>query len=174
MPASKNGTGFYKGTEKSPKGLGYNAHNYKQPGARKFGLDGKMWVVHTRSTGSLYWEPLSTNKKRSFTKPKRKSVNRKLQTAKSTRKKKTTAKKESCVRGRRKSDGKCKKKSGRKKGSKKGSKNNSTRKLKKASKKTTVKTSCARGRRISDGKCKKKSGRKKGSKNNSTKVGRKT
>lgn len=164
MPVSKNGTGYYKGTEKSPKGLGYNAHNYDQPGARKFGLDKKMWVVRQRSTGSLYWEPLATNKKRSLTKPKRGSVNR-TQT-KSTRKKKST-KRNTCVLGRRKSDGKCKKKSGRKKVSKKKSvrKNVSKKKLvrKKISKKNSnnKKRSCLRGRKKSDGKCKKKPGRKK-------------
>ncbi len=45
----------YKGSEPSPKGRGFCAHN-QVPGKVSKGLDGKMWIVAMRNNGSLYWK----------------------------------------------------------------------------------------------------------------------
>ena len=45
MPKCKNDpTRSYKGTEPSPKGLGYCAHGMKE-GDKKKGKDGNMWII---------------------------------------------------------------------------------------------------------------------------------
>ena len=44
----------YKGTEPSPKGLGYCAHNMKV-GAVKKGKDGNKWIVKDMKNGSKIW-----------------------------------------------------------------------------------------------------------------------
>lgn len=55
MPKCKNDpTRSYKGTEPSPKGLGYCAHNMKE-GAKKKGKDGNMWIIKKVKNGSLRW-----------------------------------------------------------------------------------------------------------------------
>jgi len=46
MPTCKNGKGSYKGTEPSPKGLGFCARHEKI-GTRKRGKDKKMWIVRS-------------------------------------------------------------------------------------------------------------------------------
>ena len=44
----------YKGTEPSPKGLGYCAHGEKE-GKKRKGRDGNKWVIKKVSNGSLRW-----------------------------------------------------------------------------------------------------------------------
>ena len=55
MPKCKNDkTRSYKGTEPSPKGLGYCAHSMKV-GAVKKGKDGEKWKVKEIKNGSKRW-----------------------------------------------------------------------------------------------------------------------
>ena len=55
MPKCKNDkTRSYKGTEPSPKGLGYCAHNIKV-GEVKKGKDGNKWIVKEVKNGSKRW-----------------------------------------------------------------------------------------------------------------------
>jgi len=55
MPNCKNDpTHSYKGTEPSPKGLGYCAHNMKV-GAIKKGKDGNKWEIRKVKNGSKRW-----------------------------------------------------------------------------------------------------------------------
>ena len=55
MPSCKNDPSRkYKGTEPSPKGLGYCAHNMKI-GAVKKGKDGNKWIVREIKNGSKRW-----------------------------------------------------------------------------------------------------------------------
>ena len=55
MPKCKNDpTRSYKGTEPSPKGLGYCAHGMKE-GDKKKGKDGNMWIIKKIKNGSLRW-----------------------------------------------------------------------------------------------------------------------
>jgi len=55
MPKCNNDiTKSYRGTEPSPKGLGWCAHAEKIGGKRK-GLDGNMWVAKIISNGSKRW-----------------------------------------------------------------------------------------------------------------------
>ena len=55
MPKCKNAdTGTYKGTEPSPKGLGYCARGEKV-GKKKKGLDGNMWEVKETKNGTARW-----------------------------------------------------------------------------------------------------------------------
>lgn len=55
MPKCKNDPKkFYKGTEPSPKGLGYCAHA-SRVNSRKKGKDGNWWVVKKIATGSKRW-----------------------------------------------------------------------------------------------------------------------
>jgi hypothetical protein len=44
----------YKGTEPSPKGLGYCAHAEKE-GKKRKGKDGNTWIIKKVSNGSLRW-----------------------------------------------------------------------------------------------------------------------
>ena len=61
MPKCKNdNTRFYKGTEPSPKGLGYCAHTMKE-GFKKKGKDGNMWIVKKIKNGNLRWMKVSGN-----------------------------------------------------------------------------------------------------------------
>ena len=55
MPICKNDpTKKYKGTEPSPKGLGYCAHAQEVDKIRK-GLDGNRWIVTTNKNGIKRW-----------------------------------------------------------------------------------------------------------------------
>ena len=55
MPTCKNDpTKTYKGTEPSPKGLGWCAHGEKEGKVRK-GKDGKEWIVKKVKNGSKRW-----------------------------------------------------------------------------------------------------------------------
>ena len=55
MPKCKNDdTKRYKGSEPSPKGLGYCAHAEKE-GTKKTGQDGNLWFVKKIKNGSLRW-----------------------------------------------------------------------------------------------------------------------
>jgi hypothetical protein len=55
MPNCKNDkTRFYKGTEPSPKGLGYCAHAEKLGSIRK-GKDKKMWIIKKTKNGIKRW-----------------------------------------------------------------------------------------------------------------------
>lgn len=58
MPHCKNSKNnkkeSYKGTEPSPKGLGYCAHN-ETVGKKMKGRNGKMWIIRERANGSKYW-----------------------------------------------------------------------------------------------------------------------
>ena len=47
-------TRTYKGSEPSPKGLGYCAHP-EEVGTRKYGKDKNVWVVKKISNGSKRW-----------------------------------------------------------------------------------------------------------------------
>ena len=55
MPKCKNdNTRSYKGTEPSPKGLGYCAHTMMKGKIRK-GLDGNKWIISTTKNGTKRW-----------------------------------------------------------------------------------------------------------------------
>ena len=63
MPYCKNDNSkSYKGTEPSPKGIGYCAHAEKI-GSKKKGKDGNIWIVKQVSNGSKRWIKKSTSKK---------------------------------------------------------------------------------------------------------------
>ena len=63
MPQCKNSnTGTYKGTEPSPKGLGYCARGEKL-GKKKKGLDGNMWEVKETKNGTARWVKITQNQK---------------------------------------------------------------------------------------------------------------
>ena len=62
MPNCKNDpTRKYKGTEPSPKGLGYCAHSIKV-GAVKKGKDGNKWKVKEIKNGSKRWMKINNKK----------------------------------------------------------------------------------------------------------------
>lgn len=64
MPKCKNdNTRSYKGTEPSPKGLGYCAHPEKI-GKKRKGKDGNMWIIKSTSKGILRWVKYKDNKKK--------------------------------------------------------------------------------------------------------------
>ena len=76
MPQCKNSnTGTYKGTEPSPKGLGYCARGEKL-GKKKKGLDGNMWEVKETNKGIARWVKITKTKKtvKKSTKKSKKSV----------------------------------------------------------------------------------------------------
>jgi hypothetical protein len=55
MPNCKNDpTKYFKGTEKSPKGLGWCAHSEKLGIIRK-GKDGNRWIIKKIKNGSKRW-----------------------------------------------------------------------------------------------------------------------
>ena len=88
MSKCKNSsTGTYKGTEPSPKGLGYCARGEKL-GKKKKGLDGNMWEVKETNKGIARWVKIS---KKSTKKPVKKSA--KKSTKKSTKSVKKPVKK---------------------------------------------------------------------------------
>jgi hypothetical protein len=63
MPVCKNDpTKKYKGTEPSPKGLGYCAHA-QALGSKKTGLDGKKYQVRADKNGRLSWKLVKSEKK---------------------------------------------------------------------------------------------------------------
>jgi len=87
MPKCKNSsTGTYKGTEPSPKGLGYCARGEKI-GKKKKGLDGNMWEVKKTKNGIERWVKITKTKKSVKKSAKKKSVK------KSTKKSKKSVKK---------------------------------------------------------------------------------
>ena len=60
MPKCKNDKKrYYKGTEPSPKGLGYCAHSEKI-NSKKNGKDGKVWIVKKKKNGSKRWVKLNS------------------------------------------------------------------------------------------------------------------
>jgi hypothetical protein len=61
MPKCKNGHGTYKGTEPSPKGLGYCA-KHEKVNSKKFGLNGYVWIVKQTKKGIKRWIPLPSSK----------------------------------------------------------------------------------------------------------------
>ena len=62
MPKCKNDpTRSYKGSEPSPKGLGYCAHGMKE-GDKKKGKDGNMWIIKKVKNGSLRWMKIKKKK----------------------------------------------------------------------------------------------------------------
>jgi len=64
MPKCKNGpTKKYKGTEPSPKGLGYCAHSMKI-GEVKKGKDGNKWKVRKIKNGSKRWMKVNIKNKK--------------------------------------------------------------------------------------------------------------
>jgi hypothetical protein len=71
MKCKNDSTKSYKGTEPSPKGLGYCAHAEKYKTVR-VGLDGNKWIIATVSNGSKRWVKLSTNSKNKSTTSKNK------------------------------------------------------------------------------------------------------
>lgn len=62
MKCKNDSTKTYKGTEPSPKGLGYCAHAEKDKTVR-VGRDGNKWVITTVSNDSKRWIKLSTSSK---------------------------------------------------------------------------------------------------------------
>jgi hypothetical protein len=62
----------YKGTEPSPKGLGWCAGSMNDK-TKKKGKDGNMWIIKTLSNGSTRWTKYTTSKTKSKTKSKRKT-----------------------------------------------------------------------------------------------------
>ena len=55
MPKCKNDINrSYKGTEPSPKGLGYCAH-VMEVGKKKKGKDNNMWIIKEIKNGSKRW-----------------------------------------------------------------------------------------------------------------------
>ena len=59
MPKCKNDPSrTYKGTEPSPKGLGFCAHGMKE-GAIKKGKDGNKWIIKKVKNGSKRWTKVS-------------------------------------------------------------------------------------------------------------------
>jgi hypothetical protein len=58
-PCKNDETTKYKGTEPSPKGLGYCAHA-QALGSKKTGLDGKQWQVRSDKNGKKSWKLSST------------------------------------------------------------------------------------------------------------------
>ena len=86
MPKCKNSnTGTYKGTEPSPKGLGYCARGEKV-GKKKKGRDGNMWEVKETKKGTARWVKITKTEKST----KKKSV---VSKKKSVEKKKSVKKK---------------------------------------------------------------------------------
>lgn len=82
MPLCKNGSSYYKGTEPSPKGRGYCAHNEKI-GSTKLGRDRKKWAV--RKFGKTKrWVKVRVAKKKK--KPTKKKPAKKKPAKKSTKK----------------------------------------------------------------------------------------
>lgn len=88
MPSCKNGKGFYKGTEPSPKGRGFCA-KHENIGTKKRGKDKKVWVVRSvkMATGkrSKRWFkvlPKPKPTKKTATPTKRKAATKKKKTAK--------------------------------------------------------------------------------------------
>ena len=74
MPKCKNSsTGTYKGTEPSPKGLGYCARGEKL-GKKKKGLDGNMWEVKKTKNGIERWVKITKTQKSVKKSAKNKSV----------------------------------------------------------------------------------------------------
>ena len=72
MPLCKNDSKrSYKGTEPSPKGLGFCAHAEPVHKKRK-GLDGNMWIVKEVSNGKR-WFKSKSNRSKSKSKIKSKS-----------------------------------------------------------------------------------------------------
>ena len=64
MPKCKNNSvRYYKGTEPSPKGLGWCAHGEKEGKIRK-GKDGNIWIVRKIKNGSLRWMKVTNIKKK--------------------------------------------------------------------------------------------------------------
>ena len=55
MPKCKNDSSrSFKGTEPSPKGLGYCAHTMEK-GTKMKGLDGNQWIINTTKNGIKRW-----------------------------------------------------------------------------------------------------------------------
>lgn len=83
----------YKGTEPSPKGLGYCAHT-QSVGTSKIGNDGNIWIVKTTYNGTKRWVKNSGSSKRV---PKEKNISskRKRKSTKKVSKKKTSGKRKS-------------------------------------------------------------------------------
>jgi len=74
MPKCKNSsTGTYKGTEPSPKGLGYCARGEKLRKKKK-GLDGNMWEVKKTKNGIDRWVKITKTKKSVKKSAKKKST----------------------------------------------------------------------------------------------------
>ena len=73
MPQCKNDPKkTYKGTEPSPKGLGYCAHSEKLGKERK-GLDGNTWIVSQTKSGVKRWTKLKKENKKIIVKKESKS-----------------------------------------------------------------------------------------------------
>jgi hypothetical protein len=80
MPVCKNNPNRkYKGTEPSPKGLGWCASGEKI-GKKRKGKDGNMWIIKKVSNGSKRWMKYSKTKTESKTKSKTKLNKNQLQT----------------------------------------------------------------------------------------------
>jgi len=93
MPKCKNSnTGTYKGTEPSPKGLGYCARGEKI-GKKKKGLDGNMWEVKETKNGTPRWIKITQTKKSNIKKVEKKKVEKKKVEKKKVEKKKVEKKK---------------------------------------------------------------------------------
>ena len=88
MPKCKNSsTGTYKGSEPSPKGLGYCARGEKV-GKKKKGRDGNMWIVKETKNGTPRWIKITKTEKSDVKKVKSKKVKSKKVKSKKVEKKK--------------------------------------------------------------------------------------
>jgi hypothetical protein len=82
----------YKGTEPSPKGLGYCAHTHSV-GTTKTGNDGNTWTVETTYRGTKRWVRKSgSGKRRSAKRVSKKKTSGKRKSIKRVSKKKTSGK----------------------------------------------------------------------------------
>jgi hypothetical protein len=83
MPKCKNDSKkSYKGSEPSPKGLGYCAGSTKA-NTKKKGKDGNMWIVKKIKSGSKRWVKHTTSNTKSKTKSKKKKKSKRKTKSKS-------------------------------------------------------------------------------------------
>ena len=92
MPKCKNSpTGTYKGSEPSPKGLGYCARGEKM-GKKKKGRDGNMWIVKETKNGTPRWVKITKTEKSDVKKVEKKKVKSKKLKSKKVKSKKVEKK----------------------------------------------------------------------------------
>lgn len=84
MPPCKNDPkAHYKGTEPSPKGLGYCAHAMKV-GTKKKGRDGQMWIIKKDKVGTRKWMKVVSAGSKTAKKPVPKKIAKPVSTKSAT------------------------------------------------------------------------------------------